>query len=101
MDFGADTDQIETLANDLKTSAGEMRTIIGNIYSKIEGLNGNGWSGQGYDDFYAECAAYKNALEQIPGVIEDFATFFSGTAKGNAETMHTGVQDGYTEIEGA
>lgn len=101
MDFGADTEQIETLANDLNSAASEMETIIGNIFSKLEGLNGNGWSGQGYDQFYAECSAYKSALDQIPGVLKDFATFFSGTAKGNASTMHDQVQEGYNTIEGA
>ena len=49
MNFGTDTDQIKELARELKEYSGQVETIIANIYSKLEGLNGNGWQGKGYD----------------------------------------------------
>ena len=101
MDFGADSEQLNTLASELEGKAGEVETIIGNIYGKLEGLNGNGWSGKSYDAFYAECEAYKSALEQIPGVIRDFASFFSGTASPNAETLASEAENGKQQAESA
>ncbi len=100
MNFGADTEQIGNLVTELNNAASKMEEYITSIYSKLEGLNGNGWSGTGYDQFYAECNAYKEALEQIPGVVKDFSTFFSGTATSNATTLHSEVEAAYAEIEG-
>lgn len=94
MDFGVDVGQLGTLASDLNSAADEMESIISSIYSKIEGLEGNGWSGEGYNDFKAECEAYKGAIEKIPGVIRDFATFFSGTATENGTKLYTDAVSG-------
>jgi uncharacterized protein YukE len=88
MDFGVDVGQLDNLATELNSKADDMENIISSIYSKIAALEGNGWSGEGYNDFKAECEAYKGAVEQIPGVIRDFATFFSGTATTNANDLH-------------
>lgn len=101
MNFGADTEQITDLASRLDTAAGEMESIIASIYGKLESLGSNGWSGQGYDSFYSGCLAYKSALEQIPGIIKDFSSFFSGKASSNATTLHSEVEAGYQEVEGA
>ena len=101
MNFGTDTDQIKELARELEGYSGQVETIIANIYSKLEGLNGNGWQGKGYDAFLADCKAYESALKQIPEVMKSFATFFEGTVTSSAETLHTSVQNAYSEIEGA
>ena len=99
MNFGTDTDQIKELARELKEYSGQVETIIANIYSKLKGLNGNGWQGKGYDAFLADCKAYESALKQIPEVINDFANFFEDKVKSNAEKLHTEVKNGYDEIE--
>jgi len=104
MNFGTDTDQIKALARELEGYSGQVETIIKNIYSKLEGLNGNngnGWEGKGYDAFLADCKAYESALMQIPEVMKSFATFFEGKVTSSAETLHTSVQNAYREIEGA
>ena len=101
MNFGADTEQIGDLAKQLKEKAKKIDTVIGNIYTKLEGLEGNGWQGTGYDNFLADCKAYEPALKKMPEVINDFATFFEGTVQSNAETLHSEVQSGYDQVEGA
>ena len=101
MNFGTDTTQIKDLADKLKSNATKVETIIGNIYSKLEGLNGSGWQGTGYDQFLADCNAYKDALNQIPDVINDFASFFEGKVHSNAETLHSEVKSGYEQVEQA
>ena len=94
MDFGADADQLKDLASELEGNASEMESIIEDIYSKVNSLGGNSWSGTGYDEFKAECDAYSEALKKIPGVIRDFATFFKGTAATNATDLHGKAVEG-------
>ena len=101
MNFGVDTEQIEALVTKLKANASQIKTIIGNIYTKIDNLNGNGWQGTGYDQFAKECGAYRAALDKVPEVINDFANFFEGKVTSNADTLHSEVQSGYNEIEQA
>lgn len=101
MNFGTDTDQIKELASELEGYSEQVKTIIKNIYIKLEGLNRNGWEGKGYDAFLADCKAYESALMQIPEVMKSFATFFEGKVTSSAETLHTSVQNAYREIEGA
>ena len=101
MDFGADESQLTDLAGRLEGKAGELENIISSIYSRLEGLNGNGWSGKGYDQFMAECNAYKGALQQIPGVIRDFANFFSGKAATNANELANEAENGKKQAESA
>ena len=101
MNFGADVDQITSLASELRKKATKIDDCISGIYKKLEGLNGNGWQGTGYDTFLADCKAYEPALKQMPQVINDFADFFDVKVKSNAKTLHSTVSSEFPKIEGA
>ena len=99
MNFGTDTEQIVELASKLNVKAGEIEKVIASIYSRIEGLKGNGWSGSSYESFLGACNSYKGSLNKLPGVIKDFANFFSGTVNKNATTLHDNVKTDFSNIE--
>ena len=99
MNFGTDTSQIKELASDLKKNAGEIETVIAGIFSKLEGLNGNGWQGTAYDTFLKQCNSYKTALNKLPEVINDFAKFFETKVHSNAEELQAEVRSSFNDIE--
>ena len=101
MNFGTDQGEIDSIAEKLEAAATSVEETINSIYSQIDGLNGNGWSGGGYDAFSAECNAYKDALSQIPGVLRDFANFFNNTGRPHSEQLHSAVETAFNTIKGA
>ncbi len=102
MDFGVNTEFIKNLASTLKKEAANIESTIENIYRKLENLEKDHvWEGDAYKAFWADCKAFRPALNQVPEVINDFAKFFDGKVHSNADTLHTEVQNAYKEIEGA
>ncbi len=101
MNFGTDTGQIEDIASKLDSAAEEMQQCIENIFSHLESVGTDGWSGKGYEAFYNGCKSYEPSLMMIPDVLRDFSKFFSNKAKPNAEDLHTSVESAFETIENA
>ena len=71
--FVADDDKLNDLCSEFEKASAEIESYIVDIYKKIDDLN-DVWSGDSYDAFKTRCDVFKKDLEELPDILDAFAT---------------------------
>ncbi len=70
--FAVDTDKMDDLSQELGNAKQAIETGITDIFSSIDGMEGNSWSGTSYDTFHDGAHNYEEALSTLDEVVEAF-----------------------------
>lgn len=70
--FAADTAKLGELKDDLTGLKEDISNEITNIFDSISTGWQDAWQGEAYDIFVENCSKYKDALNEIPNVIDCF-----------------------------
>lgn len=70
--FALDTDKMTNLATELKTTSTNIQDGIESIFTSVDGMEGNCWSGSSYTKFRDGAHNYKGALDTLDEVVKAF-----------------------------
>ena len=70
--FALDTDKMTALATELKTTSTNIQNGIESIFTSVDGMEGNCWSGSSYTTFRDGAHNYKGALDTLDEVVKAF-----------------------------
>lgn len=96
--FAADTDKLEVLKEDLTELKEDISSEIANIFNFISMGWKYAWQGEAYDIFVENCLKYKDALNEIPNVIDCFVKTIQETEE-NSSTLINDVNETLGEIK--
>lgn len=70
--FGADSEKLQELANDLRDTMSDIDAYVADIYNKVDDL-GTVWSGSDYEAFKARCVNFKKMYDELLSTLETFS----------------------------
>lgn len=80
MNISADMQGIRSLGQNIQGKAGEYTSEVNKIYNAVEELK-NGWQGADNQSYVAKVNEYKETIQNLGKVIEDYGTFLIQTAE--------------------
>ena len=69
--FGADSEKLQELANDLRDTMSDIDAYVADIYNKVDDL-GTVWSGTDYEAFKTRCVNFKKMYDVLLNTLEIF-----------------------------
>ena len=80
MNISADMQGIRSLGQNVQGKAAEYANEVTKIYNAVEELK-NGWQGADNQSYVAKVNEYKEPIENIGKIIEDYGTFLIQTSE--------------------
>lgn len=80
MNISADMQGIRSLGQNIQGKASEYASEVNKIYNAVEELK-NGWQGADNQSYVTKVNEYKETIENLGKVIEDYGTFLIQTSE--------------------
>ena len=80
MNLSANMDTIRQMGLNVQEQAAEYKNEVANIYSEIDDLKNN-WQGTDSDKYTSQVYSYKESIEALGKVIEQYGEFLLNTAQ--------------------
>ena len=93
-DFAVDSSKREQLVEKLTTAASEIERLKGEIYSNIDGMEGeDSWQGNSYDSFKTMCHGYEDSLTGLHEMLTAFSKVIGEQVDEPQEELETALKE--------
>lgn len=96
MNITIDTGKVRTIGNKVKTEAGNYASEVKKLYTTVEALS-NSWSGADNQEFVKKVEGYKETIEALGKVVENYGIFLTETAT-NMEKVQSEIKTAASKL---